>query len=308
MSTPEASQLQPQLCDHANSAESLLDEDKDEIEITETELSRITTTKSSVSSIEEAKTQVRNNERKHGYVHEQTLCSLIILAQTYESQSSFLSAELLYKRALVAILDPETYGPWHTYIAKLLRRLSEVEIEQGKFLEAAENLLYLLEFQEKLYGATHLYTTRTKARIAVLYDKLQRWEDAEGLYLSVVEASGQKGEGETEETLTVMENLALSYRLRGEKTLAKSASVYQRVYSIRKKQFDRFRMELDPQMRKPRSKLQLRNSSEYASLREIASKLMKVYESLGDARRWRDLFDEWSSCLEYVKENDQGAV
>ena len=269
----------------------------DDIEITETELSRTTTTKSTASSMEEAKIELRDNERKNGYVHEQTLSSLIILARTYESQSSFLLAELLYKRAFVAILDPETYGPWHTSIAKLLELLSEVQIEQGKFLEAAGNLLYLLKFQKKKYGATHSYTTGTMARIAVLYDKLQRWEDAEKLYLDVIKAREQTGEDETVETLNVMENLALNYRLRGGKTLARSVSMYKTVYGARKTQFDRFKGELDPQTKKLRTKETLRKSPQYASLRAIFSKLMDVYESMGDLTSYRELLGESASYL-----------
>ena len=293
MPNPKASKLRPQQSDHQKSAESLLDDNRNDIEITETELSRTITAKSTASSIKEAEIKLRKNEQKKGYVHEQTLLSLIILAQTYESQSSFFPAELLYKRAFVAILDSETHGPWHTDTAKLLEPLSEVEIEQGKFLEAAGNLMYLLEFQKKMYGETHLNTTRTMARIAVLYDKLQRWEDAEKLYRSVLKAREQKGQGETVETLNVMENLALSYLLRGRKTVARSVSMYTTVMNIRKRQFDRYRRERNPQTKKA-----LRESPEYASLRDIVSKLMNVHDRIGDLTSRRELLGELSSYVE----------
>ena len=286
MLNPEASKLRPQQSDHQNSAESLLDDKRKDVEITESELSRTMTKKLTASSIEEAESKLRNNERENGYVHEKTLSSLIILAQTYESQSSFSLAELLYKRAFVAILDSETYGPWHKDTAKLIELLSEVEIEQGKFLEAAGNLIYLLEFQKKMYGETHLNTTRTMARIAVLYDKLQRWEDSEKLYLSVIRAREQKGQGEAEETLNVMENLALSYRLRGGKTLARSVSRYTTVLEIRKRKFDRYREKIDPETKT------LRESSEYASLMDIVSKLMNVHDSMGNLTSRREILSE----------------
>ena len=194
------------------------------------------------------------------------------------------------------MLDPELYGPWHTNIAKLLKLLSEVEIEQEKFPEAAENLLYLLEFQKKMCGVTHLCTTRTMARIAVLYDKLQRWEDAEKLYLSVINARKQKGEGETVETLNVMENLALHYQLREGKALARSVNMYRTVHVIRKAQFDRFKKELDPQMEELRKKV--RKSSEYVSLRDVDSKLMDVYERMGDLTSRREILRASSSYLD----------
>lgn len=292
VSNLKASTLRPQQSDHQNSAESLLDDNRNDIVITETELSRTITEKSTVSSITEAKNNLRINERKNGYVHEQTLVSLIILAQTYETKFSFFLAELLYKRAFVAILDSETYGPWHTDTARLLELLSEVEIEQGKFLEAAGNLMYLLKFQKKMNGETHLNTTRTMARIAVLYDKLQRWEDAEKLYLSVIEAREQERQGETVETLNVMENLALSYRLRGKKTLERSVRMYTRVLNIRKRQFGTYEGKIDPQTKKT-----LRESSEYASLWDLVSKLMDLHHRMGHLASRRELLGE---CLSHV--------
>ena len=272
----------------------VIDDKRGEIEISVDELSRTSTSSSVTSSIEEAKSQLREKERQHGYIHRYTIMSLLYLARMYESKSSFLSAELVYKRALVAILDSKISGRRYSLIAKLLEYLSEVEIEQGKFQEASQQLEFMLKFQQRTDGddKSHaLQIATTMGRLAVLYDKLKQWESAQRLYHDAIEKRNQAGQAETDETLAVMENLALSYLLKGGESLTESANVRGKIYEIRVKRFEKIKHEVDPQSKKPKAVEDLKKSSEYMSLEDSKAKLIAALEDLGDVENKRIVLD-----------------
>ena len=305
----EAGELQPQRSHPEANTETLVDDPNDETETPETDLSCSSTTQSSASSsIADAKSQLRNNERHYGHVHEKTLSSLLFLAKIYESQSFFPAAELIYKRAFVAYLDSDAYGPNHPTTAKLSEHLSVLECKQGKFPEAAEHMAYLLQFQEKTYGPGDPRPLSTRAQLAVLYDKCQRWDEAEASYSHVIQSRRALGEDQTEATLKVMENLALSYRLHDmKKTLKLSKAIYKEVYYIRKAQFDRVKrkVEADADANARMRLKKLAGRPEYASLYRIVGKLLEVYESLGDHSSRRDFAREWECCLELDPGQDE---
>ena len=137
------------------------------------------------------KDHLRRSEEDNGLLHDTTITNLQILAQVYADQGDYLRAELLYERALVVFTDSELYGPWHPKAIRILHPLAEVEIKQGKFMEATQTLTYLQTFQTALYGKDHSDTLRTGANLAVLYDKQKRWQDAEALYKKIIQAREQ---------------------------------------------------------------------------------------------------------------------
>ena len=238
------------------------------------------------------KESLLNSERENGPIDRITISYLEQLGKHYMANAEYLKAELLYKRAFVAA-EKLGHGPCNSKVAALLQQVVECGVKQGKYAEATENLWRIYNIQRYQYGNEGPETLRTGANIAIMYDKQKLWLDAEKLYVQVIEARQKRMGNVSEDTLRVMENLAVNYRLRSKKTWARAAAVYEEIIGHREK------------LLKPASESSKRQShfltvdqeddeKQRSRIRDNVSKLAEVYEIMRNAPSRRRLLQHWS--------------
>ncbi|KAE8454229.1 hypothetical protein EG329_005154 [Mollisiaceae sp. DMI_Dod_QoI] len=231
------------------------------------------------------KSELARSEKVNGSLSPSTLELLRRLAQYYVEAGAYAKAELSYKRLFVAI--QENQGPWSLKTADILQRLAEVEVEQGNYAEATEFLLRAEAIQKAMLGDNALEALSTCASIAILYDKQKLWQEAEKRYCYVIEAREEFLSKRHEDTLIVMENLALNYRMRGTKTLHLAADQYQRVLQRRAENLERSVDDGEDEEKE-------------AALAQIAANVQRlgdVYLEMGKPEERRKLLEEWSPRL-----------
>lgn len=245
------------------------------------------------------KRSIEESEAENGCSHRITIGRLERLADFYRNNREYFKAELLYKRIFVPLQDSADYGPWNRITASILQRIAQVQIEQGSIAEATEYLLRVKEIQIMLYGDDDPESLKIQASIAILYDKQKRWHEAEELYKKVIRARELKFGDHHEETLSVIENLALSYRLRGGTALKSAVTQYTDLLQRRKS------MTEDPSCQGLEEIGDRYPSSERpraTALRErlvaTVQKLAEVYDVMGKARQRRDLLKKWSKYID----------
>ena len=165
---------------------------------------------------------------RFGTEHEETLETQRDLAAVYIKQGRYMEAESLYEEILDttirtsgnhSVLTWNTlyhlgklkFHLYHLYAANLLltradaclqsfldggfisldirRYLGRLHKFQGNYLEAESLLREVLTKEEKLYGANHWFTTTAMGDLAWLYVDMERFENAEVLFLRAAEIS-----------------------------------------------------------------------------------------------------------------------
>jgi len=272
------------------SAEDIMIEDSSEfepMEILRRDPSR------NLSQADALRRQLSQSERSHGSLHPSTITCVQELARQYIADGEYLKAELLYKRAFVSITDSDTRGPWHSEMIRVLKPLASVQIGQGKFAAATENLKYLQTFEVAKHGEESSQTLRTRACLAILYDKQKRWQDAESTYRAVIQIQEKRDGGSNkEETLAIMEHLGLSYRLQGRKTLRKAAKQYEEVLCRRKENLDVLREEIKRSSNTDQDHLNEKLNHSEGRMSATVSKLVEVCEAMGNTKRRLELLEE----------------
>lgn len=272
------------------SAEDTVIEDSSNVEPTETlrrEHSR------NPSQVDALRRQLSQSERSHGSLHPSTSTCVQELARQYVADGEYLKAELLYKRAFVSITDSDTRGPWHPNMIRVLKPLASVQIGQGKFAAATENLKHLQTFEVAKYGEESSQIFRTRACLAILYDKQKRWQDAESTYKAVIQIREKRDGGSNkEETLAIMENLGLSYRLRGRKALRKAAEQYEDVLCCWKENVNVLRGEIKRSSNTDQDHLNEKLNHSEERMSATVSKLVEVCEAMGNTKRRLELLEE----------------
>ena len=233
---------------------------------------------------------VCRNEKGSGFWDETATMQLQCLARHHANTEDYVKAELLYKHAFVIIMDSDHYGPWHPRIAEILQHLVKVELKQVKYCEPTEILTHLRQLQQFEYGEDSREATTTAATLATLYDKQERWQDAEALYKHVISVRERPKDGwRRQETLAVMQNLALSYRMQGGKNLGRAAAQYEKVLSRR----DRILREKGKGSKRSREN----NRELRAQLRTIVSRLIEIYAKMRQTERCREVYCKYSWCM-----------
>ncbi|KAL6228890.1 hypothetical protein BDW75DRAFT_246232 [Aspergillus navahoensis] len=160
------------------------------------------------------------------------------MAQRPESREPLLRwATLLYRGAWYAstsgnIADAkEMASKSHKQRLKLLgaqaeealastAMLAEAYSLEGRWDEAEQLQVQVMETRKMKLGAEHPGTLRSMASLASMYWKQGRWEEAEQLLVHVMETRKTKLRAEHPDTLTSMANLAFTWKSSGHNTRA----------------------------------------------------------------------------------------
>ena len=229
-------------------------------------------------------------DNRGGLWDENAALQLECLARHHANTEDYVKAELLYKRAFVIIMDSDHYGPWRPRIVEILQHLVKVELKQGEYCEPAELLIHLRKLQQFEHGEDSREATATAATLATLYDKKERWQDAEALYKHVISVRERPKDGwRRQETLAVMQNLALSYRMQGGKNLGRAAAQYEKVLARR--------ASILREKGKGSKRSREHNRELRAQLRTIVSRLIEIYAKMRQTERCREVYCKYSWCM-----------
>ena len=207
------------------------------------------------------------------------------LARYYIKVNKYLKAELLYKHVFVAIQEQE--GLWNPKTATILQLIAEAAVRQGHYVEATECLLRVEVIQKAAIGINHLETLSMQASITILFDKQEHWQDAEKLYKDVITEREALLGANDEETLKIIENLALSYWMRGTKVSLQAAEEYKKVLLHQKEKLQQY---ISGQQEGSHEKAQSR-------LAATMLKLVALYNEMGSTKLQQELLKDYSKYL-----------
>jgi eukaryotic-like serine/threonine-protein kinase len=114
--------------------------------------------------------------RLHSDAHPDLATTLGNLGLTYELVGDIDKAVASVARAVS--MQRELLGESHPQYVLMLYNLGSLQINAGKLEDAAGNLEAAVEAAEHAYPENHLYTGRFNHRIAVLYERMQRRDQA----------------------------------------------------------------------------------------------------------------------------------
>jgi len=95
------------------------------------------------------------------------------------------------------------------------RTVSSVYYDEGRWSEAEELEVQVVEMHKKKLGEDHPLTLTSMANLAMTYNEQGQWEEAEELSLQVIEMRKEKLGEDHPSTLTSMANLAVTYSQQG---------------------------------------------------------------------------------------------
>ncbi|CZR69913.1 uncharacterized protein PAC_19813 [Phialocephala subalpina] len=96
-----------------------------------------------------------------------------------------------------------------------IANLASTYSSQGRWKEAEELFVQVMETRKTKLGANHSTTLTSMANLASTYWKQGRWDEAEELFVQVMETRKTKLGADHLDTLTSMANLASTYRKQG---------------------------------------------------------------------------------------------
>jgi len=114
-----------------------------------------------------------------------------------------------------------------------LYRLGELYASQGKFDEAAEAWLQVLQISERLLGFDHTNTLAVMTNLAAVYGQQGRYDDALAMFMYALEANERTHGLEHDSTLNAVNNIAAMHIKQGhmeeaEAMLRRSVEGYQK--------------------------------------------------------------------------------
>ncbi|USP74363.1 hypothetical protein yc1106_01637 [Curvularia clavata] len=88
-------------------------------------------------------------------------------------------------------------------------------LDEGRWKEAEELLVQVMEMRNKVLGEEHLDTLTSMSNLASNYRYKDRWDDAEKLEIQVMEIRKAKLGADHPNTLTSMTDLAFTWKTQG---------------------------------------------------------------------------------------------
>ncbi|KAJ6439093.1 mutator-like element [Purpureocillium lavendulum] len=134
-------------------------------------------------------------------------------AQYYRERQLLDRAEMTYRRDIKA--TEILFGSHHPiHLAKKVD-LSNICTILGRWKEAEELELQVMETRQKILGEEHPNTLASKSNLALTYRNQGRWRKAEQIEAQLMETAKRVLGEEHPQTLTIMGNLAATYRNQG---------------------------------------------------------------------------------------------
>ena len=129
--------------------------------------------------------------------------------QNYREKKLLKRAEITCKLEIQSI--QLVFGQSHQLCLALKAHLASIFLGQGRWKEAEELGLSMIETSKKVLGKEHPFILISMANLALIYRNQGRWKEAEELQMPVIEISKKVLGKEHPDTLTWMANLAIIY-------------------------------------------------------------------------------------------------
>src|SRR5882672_10773415 len=126
----------------------------------------------------------------------------------------FGSEDYAFRRTLLPHIDAALQGGLHTG-SDLTSRLGLIYREGGRWKEAEELEVLVMETKKRMLGEEHPHSLTSMGNLASTYRNQGRWKEAEELAVLVMETSKRVLGEEHPSSLTSMANLASSYSKQG---------------------------------------------------------------------------------------------
>jgi tetratricopeptide (TPR) repeat protein len=156
---------------------------------------------------------VEGKKRTLGAEHLDTLTSMLNLAIVYDSQGHWIDAERLLKQIL-EVASKKDWEAGRSLTLSTLTTLATTYRNLGRYTEAADSELQILEAREAQLGPDYPTTLTVKGNLAYTYRHLGRLKEAEELNLQVLSAHEQNHHAEIE-ILATKAHLASIYKEQG---------------------------------------------------------------------------------------------
>lgn len=161
---------------------------------------------------------MKAQERVLGVDHLDTLTSMLNIAQLSGSQGQWEDSEALLQRILDMVSKKETKAG-KSLLLSTLTALSNAHRGLGRYEEAADLEIRILQSRELDLGSEHPTTVAVKGNLAYTYRHLNRFQEAEELNLEILVTQETHHHAEIE-ILTTKAHLASIYLLQGRTSLA----------------------------------------------------------------------------------------
>ncbi len=161
--------------------------------------------------------------------HLDTVTSLNNQADLYRTQSQYIKAEILYKRALA--IREQVLGPNHPDTADSLDNLAELYRTQSQYIKAEILYKRALAIREQVLGPNHPNTADSLDNLAELYRTQSQYIKAEILYKRALAIREQVLGPNHPNTADSLDNLAELYRTQSQ--YIKAEPLYKRALAIR---------------------------------------------------------------------------
>lgn len=129
---------------------------------------------------------METRKRILGLDHEQTLRSMSKLASNFIYQVKWKQAEGISGE--IVLIRERTLGPDHLSTLKSMAEKATAVAQQSRLVEAGKSVSKIRQSYLHILGENHQETLQITSNLARIYLEMGRWNDAETMFLPVVEA------------------------------------------------------------------------------------------------------------------------
>ncbi|KFY47026.1 hypothetical protein V494_00201 [Pseudogymnoascus sp. VKM F-4513 (FW-928)] len=139
--------------------------------------------------------------------------SLLILAQTHETHSSWDNARLIYEKLLDHAI--KTRGNQSYYTIRAMSALIQLHKKLSKFKDASDAQLKLVDILKAKHGDRHLETQKVVSELAQTYENQDRLLEANVIWQQVIDVLQEMVGPTDENTLQAKHALLMNFHKRG---------------------------------------------------------------------------------------------
>ena len=132
------------------------------------------------------------------------------VVESHVKLGELMEAQLLQEEVLES-----TENTPSTTVEVIKNNLAYIFVKQGRWKEAEELFVQVMETSETGLGLEHLDTLASMANLASTFWNQGRWKEAEELFVQVMETRKRVFGQEHPDSLTSVANLAMTYQIQG---------------------------------------------------------------------------------------------